>query len=160
VQNNHSKNGTTIFTCHGDAPSVSRRKLVGRIEHDHLPDGRTRIHPPDTLIREPFHRRLGQSEETGHGPRRHVRLDARQRYLPHRCLRRAIEARFCDIHHINTVGQCRVQAGLKPAEYAIGSPATRTPRSKARATSRWLANRIFPRLAYRTTKCCAAGNDA
>src|SRR6516225_5673135 len=33
----------------------------------------------------------------------------------------------------------------------------RTPRSKARATSLWLAKRIFPRLAYRTTRCCTAG---
>src|SRR6185312_16501742 len=39
----------------------------------------------------------------------------------------------------------------------IGSPAVRTPRSKARATSRWLAKRIFPRLAYRTTRYCTAG---
>src|SRR5689334_12865050 len=33
----------------------------------------------------------------------------------------------------------------------------RTPRSKARATSLWLAKRIFPRLAYRTTRYCTAG---
>src|SRR6266567_5339090 len=39
----------------------------------------------------------------------------------------------------------------------IGNPARRTPRSKARATSRWLAKRIFPRLAYRTTRCCTGG---
>src|SRR5271165_1176605 len=39
----------------------------------------------------------------------------------------------------------------------IGRPALRTPRSKARATSLWLAKRIFPRLAYRTTRCCTAG---
>src|ERR1700760_4456813 len=39
----------------------------------------------------------------------------------------------------------------------MGSPARRTPRSKARATSLWLAKRIFPRLAYRTTRCCTAG---
>src|ERR1700733_5087411 len=50
--------------------------------------------------------------------------------------------------------------GVNPAEYAIGSPALRTPRSKARATSLWLAKRIFPRLAYRTTRCCTAGNCA
>src|SRR6516225_3591083 len=42
----------------------------------------------------------------------------------------------------------------------IGRPARRTPRSKTRATSRWLAKRIFPRLAYRTTRCCTAGNWA
>src|SRR5579863_5250 len=42
----------------------------------------------------------------------------------------------------------------------MGSPARRTPRSKTRATSLWLANRIFPRLAYRTTRCCTAGNWA
>src|SRR6202046_3407314 len=40
----------------------------------------------------------------------------------------------------------------------MGNPALRTPRSKARATSLWLAKRIFPRLAYRTTRCCTAGN--
>src|SRR5919204_4348906 len=39
----------------------------------------------------------------------------------------------------------------------MGSSARRTPRSKARATSLWLAKRIFPRLAYRTTRCCTAG---
>src|SRR5580658_5408023 len=50
--------------------------------------------------------------------------------------------------------------GVNPAEDAIGSPALRTPRSKARATSLWLAKRIFPRLAYRTTRCCTAGNCA
>src|ERR1700733_4239129 len=47
--------------------------------------------------------------------------------------------------------------GVNPAEYAIGSPALRTPRSKARATSLWLAKRIFPRLAYRTTRRWTAG---
>src|ERR1700755_3243555 len=50
--------------------------------------------------------------------------------------------------------------GVKPAEYAIGNPARRTPRSKTRATSLWLAKRIFPRLAYRNTRCATAGNWA
>ena len=48
--------------------------------------------------------------------------------------------------------------GVNPAECAMGTPARRTPRSKARATSRWLAKRILPRLAYRTTRCCTGGN--
>src|SRR5262249_7386489 len=38
--------------------------------------------------------------------------------------------------------------GENPAEYATGRPALRTPRSIARATSRWLAKRILPLLAY------------
>jgi hypothetical protein len=38
--------------------------------------------------------------------------------------------------------------GENPAEYATGTPALRTPRSIARATSLWLANRILPLLAY------------
>ena len=38
------------------------------------------------------------------------------------------------------------------------TPARRTPRSNARATSRWLAKRILPRLAYRTTRCCTGGD--
>ena len=41
--------------------------------------------------------------------------------------------------------------GEKPAEYATGNPAFRTPRSTARAMSLWLAKRILPRLAYRIT---------
>jgi hypothetical protein len=40
--------------------------------------------------------------------------------------------------------------GEKPAECATGRPATRTPRSTARAMSLWLAKRILPRLAYLT----------
>src|ERR1700755_1150767 len=50
--------------------------------------------------------------------------------------------------------------GVNPAEYAIGSPARRTPRSKTRATSLWLAKRIFPRLAYRTTRFWTSGTWA
>jgi hypothetical protein len=38
--------------------------------------------------------------------------------------------------------------GEKPAEWATGRQARRTPRSTARATSLWLAKRILPRLAY------------
>ena len=38
--------------------------------------------------------------------------------------------------------------GENPAEYAIGKPAMRTPRSTARAISLWLAKRILPLLAY------------
>ena len=41
--------------------------------------------------------------------------------------------------------------GEKPAEYATGRPARRTPRSTARAMSLWLAKRILPRLAYLMT---------
>src|SRR5258708_22454812 len=38
--------------------------------------------------------------------------------------------------------------GENPAEYATGTPALRTPRSIARATSLWLAKRILPLFAY------------
>ena len=42
--------------------------------------------------------------------------------------------------------------GVNPAEYAMGKPALRTPRSTARATSLWLAKRILPLLAYLITR--------
>jgi hypothetical protein len=41
---------------------------------------------------------------------------------------------------------------VNPAEYAMGKPAFRTPRSTARATSLWLAKRILPLLAYLITR--------
>ena len=48
-------------------------------------------------------------------------------------------------------------AGVKPAEYAIGTSARRSARSNARAKSRWLVNRSRPRLAYRSRSRCTAG---
>ena len=47
--------------------------------------------------------------------------------------------------------------GEKPDEYAIGTPARRSARSKALPKSRWLVNRARPRLAYFTRSRCTGG---
>jgi hypothetical protein len=65
MQNNHSKNGTILYTCHGGAPAAVRTGRFDHVERDH---GRAGIQTPDALIREALHRRLAEGEETGDGP--------------------------------------------------------------------------------------------
>ena len=47
--------------------------------------------------------------------------------------------------------------GLNPEEYAIGTRARNTARSKARLKSRWLVKRSRPRLAYLIRSRCTGG---
>ena len=81
MQNNHSKNGTILYICHGGA-----RARVGRffrVERDH---GRAGVQVPDAFIREALYGRLMAGEETRDGPLSRRWLHARQNHSPLRRL--------------------------------------------------------------------------
>ena len=85
MQNNHSKNGTILYTCHNGALAVVR---IGfdHVERDH---GRAGVQAPDALVREALYGRLTEGEEIGDGPLSRRWLHARQNYSPLRRLQGA-----------------------------------------------------------------------
>ena len=84
MQNNHSKNGTILYTCQNCA-----RAGVGRFEYVERDHGRAGVQAPDALVREALYGRLTEGEETGAGPLSRRWLHARHNYSPLRRLQGA-----------------------------------------------------------------------
>ena len=84
MQNNHSKNGTILYTCHNGA-----RARVGRFDHLERDHGRAGVQAPDALVREALYGRLTEGEETGDGPLSRRWVHARHNYSPLRRLQGA-----------------------------------------------------------------------
>jgi hypothetical protein len=84
MQNNHSKNGTILYTCHNCA-----RTGVGWFDHVERDHGRAGVQAPDALVRDALYGRLTEGEETGDGPLSRRWLHARHNYSPLRRLQGA-----------------------------------------------------------------------
>src|SRR5215471_13939272 len=156
MPNNHSKFGIPRGLRIGGTP-------VG-FHRDHCGPG---IHPPAAFGGETLDFHAAAGEEGVDGVARVLRFDPGKDNPPVRRLQPEVGegCRTLDhVDHIYPVRQGRIEpvpyvgCGVKPAEWATGNPARRTPRSTARAISLWLAKRILPLLAYRTISRAVMGS--